>query len=52
MTGDKIPEDLWNLLKRIANKEIRTTNLYEILNTYVQNRANATYEENLSNPSL
>lgn len=52
MTGDKIPEDLWNLLKRIANKEIRTTNLYEILNTYVQNRANATYEENLSNPYL
>lgn len=38
LTGDKIPEDLWNLLKDMANRKIVTTDLYQTLTNYIQTR--------------
>ncbi len=54
MTGDKIPEDLWNLLKDIADRKIVTTNLYQTITAYIQARVTLGAETNIdvSNPTL
>lgn len=56
MNGDKIPEVVFEFMKKIANQEIRTTDLYTTLNIYLQNRReNRNGEEenlNMSNPTL
>lgn len=46
MMGDKIPLDVYEFIKKIANKEIKTTNLLETLMVYLQNNPE------LSTPTL
>lgn len=46
MMGDKIPLDVYEFIKKIANKEIKTTNLLETLMVYLQNNPE------LSTPAL
>lgn len=58
MMGDKIPLDVYEFIKKIANKEILTTDLYKTLNDYIKNRKNSstyTFEESIEevhNPTL
>lgn len=40
MMGDKIPLDVFEFIKKIANHEIKTIDLFETLTTYIQNRTN------------
>lgn len=41
MMGDKIPLDVFEFIKKIANREILTTDLYKTLTDYIQNRTNS-----------
>lgn len=38
MLGDKIPLDVYEFIKKIASREILTTDLYRTLTDYIQNR--------------
>ncbi len=40
ITGDKIPLDVFEFLQKIAKGEIKTTDLYKTLTTYIESRTN------------